>query len=860
MALVVGAPRAETALSAAMSGEALPGRCPSCGAAEVTHEFDLGCDICSACGHVLSERALSTSVQYDDAGALGTFLHDGATHGGHLAAARGGLSLAAGGAPSMARKMFRDEEATHLENIARSVTFAAGQLKLPRDAAADARALVTRASEGRWGDGDWTVLLVGACVYCAARQNQLPITMRDVAEACQLDVFALGRVFNKLKRIHDVRLPPVDPKAFVARAAAAVPEEAYHHAHAEKTPQKHTHLASEYSHADANAHHPNTSEAASRKRLRPKTTSAPPPPGGASAAASDRDAAGPLLLEEPSPSVSGGLTANLRSAHLAPLVRDARRLLDFAHTRGVATGKVPEALVAASLGVAAAARGSKLSAATTAAAARCGERAATRATATMRAELLAYAADAFEWARDVDEKTLDEYLPAIVRCVDAAFATREAEAERERRRRMSSTRGGGEDGGGGDARREEPTRGTGGEREGGAPGAPDRPPDRRPGSSSLPPPPARGSGAASLALEAMPPAFRAHEATRAKRAERVALAKRRTRAAFSLGGEAGDDSEEGSFPDADDDDDVFAAKRAAALAVVSRSPTKNNALVSGGLSERKAGGRGALPSRGGVKRRRTRRGGGGGAWGAPASPARDALDDSDGKKAAAPGAPASRADDVGWGDVALQRLMLRGVPERVLLDEGGLFPDERGGVGIGVGDRSTTRGGASSSSRLLSGVEPKRRRVGRKGSHSSPTRAAANAAALRASRRRGFETDASMGRDRLLEASSPRRRASVPGGVTWRASPDEDAIAREDLAAIDAIPDEEIAPLLKTAHEMAVAVAVMESALGGAGGGGGGGGGRRSGPGGGSGGEDEAWATKAETREEDVLDEGEETE
>ena len=330
-----------------MSGEALPGRCPSCGAAEVTHEFDLGCDICSACGHVLSERALSTSVQYDDAGALGTFLHDGATHGGHLAAARGGLSLAAGGAPSMARKMFRDEEATHLENIARSVTFAAGQLKLPRDAAADARALVPRASEGRWGDGDWTVLLVGACVYCAARQNQLPITMRDVAEACQLDVFALGRVFNKLKRIHDVRLPPVDPKAFVARAAAAVPEEAYHHARAEWTTQKHTHLASDHSPADANARRPNASDAASRERLLPKTTSAPP---------LDRDAAASLLLEEHVPSASGGLTANLRSAHLAPLVRDAKRLLDFARTRGVATGKVPEALVAASLGVAAAAR------------------------------------------------------------------------------------------------------------------------------------------------------------------------------------------------------------------------------------------------------------------------------------------------------------------------------------------------------------------------------------------------------------------------------------------------------------------------------------------------------------------------
>ena len=200
-----------------------PGRCPQCGEHAVRHEFDLGCDICSACGHVLTERALTTTVQYNEDGALGTFLHDGATHGGHLAAARGGLTVAAGVNPSVARKMFRDEQTTHLENISKAVNFAAGQLRLSKDAAADAKALVVRASEGRWGDGDWTTLLVGACVYAASRQNALPLTIRDVAEACQLDVFAVGRVYNRLKQIHGLRVPPLDPGAFVARAAAAVP-------------------------------------------------------------------------------------------------------------------------------------------------------------------------------------------------------------------------------------------------------------------------------------------------------------------------------------------------------------------------------------------------------------------------------------------------------------------------------------------------------------------------------------------------------------------------------------------------------------------------------------------------------------
>ena len=154
---------------------------------------------------------------------MGTYVHE--DRGGQLAAARGGLSIGVSGVGAhIAKQFFRDEEATHMENITKSVNFACGQLRLSKDAAADAKALVVKACDGRWGDGEWTTMLTGACVYAASRQNQLPITVRDVAEACQLDVFALGRVYNRLKFLHELKVPPLDPGKFVARAAAAIPE------------------------------------------------------------------------------------------------------------------------------------------------------------------------------------------------------------------------------------------------------------------------------------------------------------------------------------------------------------------------------------------------------------------------------------------------------------------------------------------------------------------------------------------------------------------------------------------------------------------------------------------------------------
>jgi len=706
----------------------------------VRHEFDLGCDICSACGHVLTERALTTTVQYNEDGALGTFLHDGATHGGHLAAARGGLTVAAGVNPSVARKMFRDEQTTHLENISKAVNFAAGQLRLSKDAAADAKALVVRASEGRWGDGDWTTLLVGACVYAASRQNALPLTIRDVAEACQLDVFAVGRVYNRLKQIHGLRVPPLDPGAFVARAAAAVP--------ALKA------LAAAGGiggvggvPAGGLAASPSARRASFASAADLATTTGlvggalASPTAGTTPATPSATGAPNATKKYP----NQGSNPNPRGANLAPLVEDAKRLLEFAHARGLVTGRNPTSLVAAAVAVAAAARGVKLTDAETAAAARASVESARKAHAALRRELLEFSR-AHEWGRAATLKTLPAFLPIALTRVAAALAERAAETT------GTSGRSGGRD----DEETREETRdgndgNDGGDGRDGRDGAAVRtnaaPPARHPAAS----------------LDAMPVSFRAHEAARISRAARVETAKADVANALVHGGGS---AREPSGRDAGRVDTNGRASESAAT--TAKRPARSK-----------------LPSRGGVKRARSR---GGRMWDTPAPDEPD-DDETETKAIAAAafktdaatrartasgsgsrdGPPASLrvSRELGWSDVVLQRLLLEGVPDRFLLEEGDLY-------------LNATRGSGSA------------RRAASRGEE-----AAARAAADRVRARVRAEAegrDGNGGVDRLV---------------------DDATASRMDMEAIAAIPDEEIAPLLRTPAEAAMARAMAGSALGG---------------------------------------------
>jgi transcription factor IIIB subunit 2 len=823
-----------------MSGEAAgDARCPSCGEAEVRHEFDLGCEICAACGHVLSERALTTSVQYDEDGAHGVFLHDGGTRGQHLAAARSGLALAPGSAPGVARAMFRDEQSTHLANINRSVDFAAQQLRLTKDAADDARALVVKASEGRWGEGDWTTLLVGACVYCAARQNTLPIAMRDVAEACQLDVFALGRVYNKLKRLHDISVPPVSVETFVARAAAAVPELTK-----ESIARRNNVSMSKRPDIEPSRDaflvgvSPETTKSAARssrrrdgaiafarkrgedgprvfggardatdEKIRKESSylaSTPTRPISSDAAEKEKETNDgsfgvPPRKETfpPETPLTVSKNAASRAKDLAPLVTDAKALLRFAQSRGLLVGRNPVPFVSAALGVAAEAYGVFLSHEKTASAARATHSAARRASHSLRTELVAFA-NTFEWGKHVSLKNLPKFAPSLVPHVAGALEANKANAnafEATEAEYVTDT------------------------------------------TSIVSAALARD---AARRVEAMPVSFRAHEKTRLFCEARLRRAKEETLAALDAAGEA--------FFSPNDSRNAFSREAGEEEEGDKKKKKKNKATSEdvplAPLDERVAlellpnaespstSGTAAVavkrPSRGGVRRRNAR---------APDPPSgvpthltaetptepnalalvsgsRDMGASRESNSIVVPEARGETRSDVfasdrrfdgvvsateqdsdadfDWSDVALRRLLLEGVPDAFLEQEKALHAgcDEPRD-----GDRF---------------AEQKRKRDAKKSNSCktlSSKRTDFDVASEAARRVRRRTRDASHGRDVLLGGSS------LPGGVTWK-TPDAAFVEQRDKEAMDAIPDAEIECLLRTEPErdFARALAAREAA------------------------------------------------
>ena len=597
---------------------------------------------------------------------MGTYVHE--DRGGQLAAARGGLSIGVSGVGAhIAKQFFRDEEATHMENITKSVNFACGQLRLSKDAAADAKALVVKACDGRWGDGEWTTMLTGACVYAASRQNQLPITVRDVAEACQLDVFALGRVYNRLKFLHELKVPPLDPGKFVARAAAAIPElrEA---------------IDASSAGADNDETGPSAPAPVRRSRLNVER------PGGNNNA------------DKPTPAVD-------RGAKLAPVIEDARRLLTFADTRGLMTGRGPFPMVAAALGLAAQCRGIALEPAALAKGARASESSTKRASASLRRELSEFARS-YAWGEGANSKGIDTILPLVLASLADAIERKDF-----------------------------------------------------------------------AKLEAMPVSYRVAESVRKARLAKIDGCK--------VTGSLLDDDDY----DGDDGD---------ALATATEDPGSMLAVAKPPRSAKRTN----LPNRGGLKprRRRKRTAGFGGFSGvddedegsrlaiAPPKPPKppppaaarllEGTENVDPKRSGLPS---------GWSDVLIQQLLLAGVPERLVVEEDGLFTDI-------VVDGSGV-------------VKPTKAPVTYQGEME-----AAEEAAHRVMERWNAETS----RDPLLTAETDAANAGDVGDE--KATMERIRVAREgvekaDAEAIAAIPDEDVARFIRSEEEAAMVKAMAARRL-----------------------------------------------
>ena len=330
--------------------------CPSCGKDAIKLEPALGSEICQACGAVYRASVLQTTLNWTEDGAAdGTFLQDGTHVGAHLAAARAQM-VTMPGATHVTRHMFRDRESTNLYHIAKSVEHTGALLKLNKDIIAEVKDLVTRASDGKWGQGLWTSQLTGACVYSVCRQNNLPVSMREVAEACSVNVFTLGRVFHKLQELHGLKMPPLDPENYVARAVAALPE----------------------------------LTAASNKNstVQPQR---------------------------------GSMT---RSVMMAPTVRDAKVLLQFAFSRGLLIGRDPIVIVASVVIVVARLHGIKVTVERAAQASRVQSVSVRKRLKELLGEIIAFAKK-FPWGEDMCMKRLDDYLPIAFKFIQTAENSKE---------------------------------------------------------------------------------------------------------------------------------------------------------------------------------------------------------------------------------------------------------------------------------------------------------------------------------------------------------------------------------------------------------------------------------------------------
>lgn len=311
------------------------------------------------------------------------------------------------------------------------------------------------------------------------------------------------------------------------------------------------------------------------------------------------------------------------------------------------------------------------------------------------------------------------------------------------------------------------------------------------------------TAAAARRIEGMPVSFRHHEKTRVLRNLRVAATKRDTLISLDGGGQhdsygqlparGGSDIADENVALGEEDTEAETETPAGGLVVASAAPpgpvTVKRPTRGGAKSSRRKKAKvvsfgdrddATAAAAGGSKKRTARKQGSGSDD--------ETFDETFGF---------DETFDFDWHDLAVQRLLLEGVPERYVVEEKGLYAAENGNAGAAgksgwkqTGAKKCVRGvGFGNGNNSLDAVERVRRRV--------------------AEDKAGSEFDF----EHVLPGG-----VFLPGGVTWKAPRGISAVERFDKNAMDQIPDHEIDELIRTPTEVALAVAVAESALGGGGG------------------------------------------
>ncbi|KAL7060989.1 hypothetical protein AAHC03_09301 [Spirometra sp. Aus1] len=177
-------------------------KCSQCGGTKFDEDPARGDMICLDCGAVLSENAVSASVEFVEtaggtATAIGRFVSDESQMPG-----------------------YRESRYVTEQRARRRIETICGQLRLGPDVAVSAFRYYQSALFRGLTRGRSAMQLSAACIYVAARQLRVNLMLLDLSDAVAINVYQVGRTYVDLKRKLNLSLPEIDPCLFVERFAS----------------------------------------------------------------------------------------------------------------------------------------------------------------------------------------------------------------------------------------------------------------------------------------------------------------------------------------------------------------------------------------------------------------------------------------------------------------------------------------------------------------------------------------------------------------------------------------------------------------------------------------------------------------
>ncbi|CAI5957891.1 unnamed protein product [Closterium sp. NIES-65] len=177
--------------------------CAQCGERAVDYDDQALALVCARCGHVADEAQLTSRVEFDELGRAGGVRVGGGGGGGDGGEPRSWMWTAGAGGGRFGGGGWREGAETKWGGGGKSAEFkrrknkreweerlgaVVAGLRVPEGVRGDAVGVAERVLEGRWGSGQWMNVLMAAAVYIAARNRRLPVSMGEVA------VSAVGEV------------------------------------------------------------------------------------------------------------------------------------------------------------------------------------------------------------------------------------------------------------------------------------------------------------------------------------------------------------------------------------------------------------------------------------------------------------------------------------------------------------------------------------------------------------------------------------------------------------------------------------------------------------------------------------------